>query len=554
MKLKTLTLFLVSLVINSYFRSMIRHFLRFLFLLLVILANSVFGQDVLFTLNRDVNTRIEPFLNSTKASFHSSIKPFITTELKREMNLDSVFNPIHSNSKFYKTWVGRKLSSEHFLYVDTDDIKLSVDPIFNFQIGKERNNLNSLFVNTKGVLVQGSVHDKFYFYSGFHENQARYATYIDSTVRLFNVVPGQGIVKYLTKHEFDFSQSIGGIGYILDKHFDFLLAQDKNFIGDGYRSLLLSDNSYSYPFLKINMTFWKFRYTVIYAVFRDLQQNIDPNIGFYKKYNTTHNLDLNIGKKNKISVSIFETVMWKPAASRGYELAYLNPILFIRPVENSLGSPDNVLLGSNIKWKINKLNTIYSQIMLDEFLLNEVKSGNGWWGNKQGIQFGFKSASIFGIKNLNIQSEVNAVRPYTYSHRTSEQSYSHYNQALAHPLGSNFLESISFINYRYKNWFGEMKVQYAQMGRDTGGFNLGNNIFQSYDTRNSEYGHYFFDGLKTTLTTIDLRLNYLVNPKTNLVIEAGATMRNFKNSIQNDRSIVVYFGIRTSLENYYFDY
>ena len=533
---------------------MIRPFIRLQFLLLISLANSAFGQDILFTLNRDVNTRIEPFLNSTKASFHSSIKPFITTDLKREMNLDSVFSPIHPNSKFYKTWVGRKLCSEHFLYVDTDDIKLSVDPIFNFQIGKEKNNLNTLFVNTKGVLVQGSVHDKFYFYSGFHENQARYATYIDSTVRLYNVVPGQGIVKYLPKQVFDFSQSIGGIGYILDKHFDFLLAQDKNFIGDGYRSLLLSDNSYSYPFLKINMTFWKFRYTVIYAVFRDLQQNIDPNIGFYKKYNTTHNLDLNIGKKNKISVSIFETVMWKPAASRGYELAYLNPVLFIRPVENSLGSPDNVLLGSNIKWKINKLNTIYSQIMLDEFLLNEVKSGNGWWGNKQGIQFGFKSATIFGVKNLNIQSEVNVVRPYTYSHRTSEQSYSHYNQALAHPLGSNFVESISFINYRYKNWFGEMKVQYAQMGRDTGGFNLGNNIFQSYDTRNSEYGHYFFDGLKSTLTTIDLRLNYLINPKTNLVIEAGVTTRNFKNSIQDDRSTVFYFGIRTSLENYYFDY
>ena len=554
MKLKTLILFLVSLVINSYFRRMIRPFIRLQFLFLFALANSAFGQDILFTLNRDVNTRIEPFLNSTKASFHSSIKPFITTDLKREMNLDSVFSPIHPNSKFYKTWVGRKLCSEHFLYVDTDDIKLSVDPIFNFQIGKEKNNLNTLFVNTKGVLVQGSVHDKFYFYSGFHENQARYATYIDSTVRLYNVVPGQGIVKYLPKQVFDFSQSIGGIGYILDKHFDFLLAQDKNFIGDGYRSLLLSDNSYSYPFLKINMTFWKFRYTVIYAVFRDLQQNIDPNIGFYKKYNTTHNLDLNIGKKNKISVSIFETVMWKPAASRGYELAYLNPVLFIRPVENSLGSPDNVLLGSNIKWKINKLNTIYSQIMLDEFLLNEVKSGNGWWGNKQGIQFGFKSATIFGVKNLNIQSEVNVVRPYTYSHRTSEQSYSHYNQALAHPLGSNFVESISFINYRYKNWFGEMKVQYAQMGRDTGGFNLGNNIFQSYDTRNSEYGHYFFDGLKSTLTTIDLRLNYLINPKTNLVIEAGMTMRNFKNSIQNDLSTVFYFGIRTSLENYYFDY
>ena len=87
------------------------------------------------------------------------------------------------------------------------------------------------------------------------------------------------------------------------------------------------------------------------------------------------NLDLNIGKKNKLTVSIFETVMWAPSASRGYELAYLNPVLFIRPVENSLGSPDNVLLGSNVRWKINQQNTLYGQVMLDELLLDEVRAG-----------------------------------------------------------------------------------------------------------------------------------------------------------------------------------
>ena len=527
---------------------------KFILFLFVSFTLAVHGQESLFPLNRDVNTRIGSFLNADTSGFHTSVQPVLFSDLKNIMPVDSIFQPIVKDGKFSKTWVGRKLLKEHLLFVDEDDIVLSVDPVFNLQFGREKENTGNYFVNTRGVLVQANVKDKFYFYTGFHENQARYVSYIDSAVRATNVVPGQGIVKYNPEKVFDFSQSIGGIGYKLNKHFDFLLAQDKNFIGDGYRSLLLSDNSYSYPFLRVNMTFWKFKYTAIYAVFRDLQDIPDPNVGYLKKYSTTHNLDLNIGKKNKLTVSIFETVMWAPAASRGYELAYLNPVLFIRPVENSLGSPDNVLLASNVRWKINHSNTVYGQLMLDELLLDEVRSGKGWWGNKQGFQLGYKSHNVFRVKNLNVQTEFNLVRPFTYSHRTSAQNYSHYNQALAHPLGANFVESISFINYRYKNVFAELKLQIAKMGKDTGNVNYGNNIFESYETRNSEYGNYLFSGLESDLKSVELRVNYLVNPKTNFVVEAGINMRNFTNVIQNDRSTYFYFGIRTSLENYYFDF
>ena len=59
---------------------------------------------------------------------------------------------------------------------------------------------------------------------------------------------------------------------------------------------------------------------------------------------------------------------------------------------------------------------------------------------------------------------------------------------------------------------------------------------------------------KSDLNTVDLRVNYLVNPKYNFVIEAGVIMRNFENVQQNDRSSFFYFGMRTSLENYYFDF
>jgi hypothetical protein len=302
------------------------------------------------------------------------------------------------------------------------------------------------------------------------------------------------------------------------------------------------------------MNFWKFKYTVIYSVMQDMYTPHDPDIGYFKKYNTTHQLDLNIGRKNKLTASIFETTMWKPAASRGYELNYLNPVIFIRPVENSLDSPDNVMLGLNLKWRITPSHTFYGQFLMDEFIIDEVRAGRGWWGNKQGAQAGIKSADLFRIRNLNFQTEINFARPYTYQHRSNQQNYTHANQPLAHPLGANFLESVTFLNYRWRNFFGEVKFQYAKFAQDTGGINFGNDIFKDYLDHGPEYGHYLFDGLECKVKSVTLRLDYLVNPKTNFNIEAGIMIRKFSNVFVTDDTQLIYFGIRTALENYYFDF
>ncbi len=526
----------------------------FFILFSFLFIQSAVAQEYLFPLNRDLNTRIESFYEGDSLHFHSAMKPFTVTELKNILPLDSIQSPIVKDSKFNNTWVGRKLRKEHLLYVDNDDLKLSVDPVFNFQIGRDIVAKNNVYVNTKGLLIQGSVKDKFYFYTGFHENQADYVNYINAAILRDSVVPGQGKTKFIGTKGFDFSQSYGGIGYTLDRHFDFQLATDKNFIGDGYRSLLLSDNSYNYPFLKITSTFWRLKYTVIYAVMQDLKVAHDLDVGFAKKYATFHYLDVNIGKRERLSAGLFEAVIWKHDPSRGFELNYLNPVLFLRPVENSIDSPDNELLGFNMKYRINTKNIVYGQLLLDEFLLHEVLKGRGWWANKQAVQVGYKSFHLFGVKNLNVQTEFNFVRPYTYQHRTTGQNYAQYNQALAHPMGANFIESVSFINYRWRNFFMEIKHIHSQSGMDYQGSNTGNDIFLSYDTHPMDYGNFVLQGIVTTTIYNDIRLSYLLNPKTNFVVEAGVSDRNFKNSLTDLHTQFFYFGIRTSLENYYFDF
>ena len=145
-----------------------------LLILILMVSAKLYAQEYLYSLNRDMNIRIESFFNRDTSGFHSSMKPVTIAELKRIMPLDSIWQPIVGTSKFYQTWTGRKLRKEHLVFVDEDDIVLSVDPVFNFQIGRDLKTDRNVYINTKGLSVNGNVKDKFFFYTQFHENQARY--------------------------------------------------------------------------------------------------------------------------------------------------------------------------------------------------------------------------------------------------------------------------------------------------------------------------------------------------------------------------------------------
>lgn len=512
------------------------------------------AQEYLFPLNHDFNWRIAQALESDSNHFHTSMKPYHMDELRKIIPVDTLISCELSPSKFYSTWGGRKLRKEHLLEVNKDDLHLTLDPVFNFEAGKDFETNRSNFVNTRGLFIQAKMGQKFYAYTGFYENQARYVSYVNDQINNNGVVPGQGRVKFLENDVVDFNSAFGGIGFTPSKHFDFQLAQDKNFIGEGYRSLLLSDNAFSYPFIRITAKFWRIQYMVLYNMMQDLQLPYDQDEGFQRKYSTVHYFSINVGKRERLSFGLFESLIWKGDSLRGFDFSYLNPVIFLRPVENANGSPDNELLGGTIKYRISSHHVLYGQLMLDELLIDSVKAGNGWWGNKQAFQVGYKGYSLFGIKDLNLQTEFNFVRPFVYAHRSRLQNYAHYNEAIAHPLGANFVESVSFLNYRWKNVFLQVKFMYAETGLDTTGVNHGQNIFKDYDTRTSESGNYILDGVNTTIVHSGLQISYLVNPKTNFIVKAGIDNRTFSNMLKKENTQFVYFGISTALNNFYFDF
>ena len=481
----------------------------------------------------------------TTRRYHSS---------QRDYSIEPVFDIPEKDTLKKKSWLYRKLLREHLLEISEDDYSFYASILPDLLVGRSNDN-GTVWVNTRGVVVGGRIGKNLTVRSEFYENQAKFPSYLDAYGRANRIVPGQGEWKPYKDKYFDFAYSSALIDYKAGKYFDFQLGYDRNFIGDGYRSMLLSDASFNYPFLKIIANIGRVQYTTMWAQFIDMQYpKASYDNGYRKKWGVFNYLDWNVSKK--FSVGLFEAVIWQDSDStgkRGFDASYINPIVFLRPVEFSVGSPDNALLGFNLKYAPSLNSTFYGQFILDEFKFDEVTSGKGWWGNKFGGQVGFRSNNILHVPHLNVLTEVNAARPYTYSQRTTLNNYGHYNQSLAHPMGANFVEWVNIADYQYKRFFFRGQLTWARYGLDTAGLNFGKDINKSYTTRANSYDNHIGQGLKTDLLYLQGNVAYVLNPKYNLRIEGIVTLRNEKNDQWKNREAVFQIGLRSSFRQLYND-
>lgn len=520
---------------------------------------SVSAQERYLPLNRNYTLAYEASLYRTDTNAHTAFKPFLSTTVNKYTKLDSSLAPFARAGKFYSRFTGRKLFTEHFLDVQQEDYTLCLDPLFEFKGTYYSANSQELYyINTRGIQVGGTLGKGFSFYTSFYESQGYFPGYMDSLIRATRIVPGGGRIKRFYSSAFDYSIASGHISYSLPRFFNFQLGHDKVFIGDGYRSLLLSDHPFNFPFLKITTSFWKINYTNLYTVMQDMKIPIPEEESFIKKYASIHYLSINL--TNRLSVGFMEAIIWRSDSvrNRSVDVNYLNPVIFLRPVEFSLNSPDNALMGINLRYTLFRNHVLYGQLMLDEFKIKEVKAGNGWWANKQAFQIGYKTFDILNLSGFNFLTEFNYVRPYTYQHKSTLTAYSHNNTPLAHPLGANFYEWVGILNFKYRYWFAEAKSSIVKIGYDqklagNQTVNYGQNVLQSYLNHPMEYGNKTGQGVTANQVNTEIRLWYLINPKTNFIIESGIVNRRVKKETVLNSSNFYFIGIRTALTNRYFD-
>lgn len=527
--------------------------------LIIILVGCVSGlnaQSTNATLNEDYYHWIDRYeIKSGKivSGFFTSVKPYKRDAIVRYIDsLAQDAEIFKSKSDLYNfaflqndswEWSGAQTNTSarpilkqlykkksDLAYVDIPEFDLHVNPVLYVGAGMDSRRNDPIYINTRGIEIRGMIDRKVGFYTFIGENQSILPMYVQEEVDRNRVIPHEGFWKNFKDNGVDFFQARAYIDFNLSKHIYMQFGNDRTFIGNGYRSLIFSDHSTPNLFLRTNVKVWKINY--LFQLNRmAADARTQGNKRYPEKFMAFHHASFNIGKK--LNIGLFESVVFSPKDSvnnNTFDFSYLNPVIFYRAIEQQFGSSDNALLGLDFKWNAFKKVSFYGQLVLDEFVLKEIMAGNGWWANKYSIQGGIKYIDALNVSNLDLQVEVNAVRPYTYSHFSQYGSYSNYRQSLAHPLGANFNELVGIVRYQPIPKLNlTVKTIYIKTGRDRVNENWGGDILQGYENRQTDYGNRIGQGVANTILFADVTASYML--KHNLFIDGKQTIRQSKSDL-----------------------
>lgn len=488
---------------------------------------------------------------------HTSIKPYIYN------NVGSI-----TGSKEYKTsllkdkktWGGKKLWNEHLVEVRGKDYWFNLDVLLNLNGGIDNTDVKTTFDNTRILKIEGQLGSKFSYSASAFESQTGYTQFVNEYIKLnqpedaAGLIPGRGKSKGFQEAGYDYGISTGYISYAPNKFMNIQFGHGQNFIGDGYRSLFLSDVSSPSTYAKATTTVGKIQYTSMWMWLKDFNFSIDDdpslNYGHKRKYGTFHHLSWNVN--SRLNIGFFEGLITDNSGGSGaYPAEYLNPIIFYKNLEFADGEDSgNGIVGLDLKYRLGDHNIFYGQFLLDDFKATEFfKPERGYWANKNAIQLGAKFFDAFKVKGLQLQAEYNKVTAFTYSHE-QQHNYAHFGQSLAHLWGGNFWETVLIARYHKNRLGAHAKVVYGKKGFDIEGddTSYGGNIFLLATERNGDYGHEFLQGNQSTVLNIDAEVNYLMNPSNNLKLFAGVLIRNFKSD-----SPITRIGIEPQSSGYVFN-
>lgn len=501
--------------------------------------------------------RLEVKSGKLSNSFHTNLKPFERDDIgafldsfdtlsyiKLSKNDKVLFDNLQASNweflknKIYKSNDSKKplfkylfQKNSDFYQVSTDDFDVHVSPIVHYSQGSSNGGdlgaTKKMFINTRGIEIRGRINKKLGFYTMMADNQATSPVFFARYFESYPGIPYQSFVKIKDENfkelQADYFQAFGYISFKPIKSLTMTFGHDKNFIGSGIRSMILSDFSAPYLQLKSRLKIGRFEYLSILGQMTNLQvQNLgNSSTSFPPKYMAFHHLNVNITKK--LNVGVFESVFYGKR-DHGFEFNYLNPVIFYRFVEGFLGSTDNAMVGADFKLNLFKSISTYGQYVLDEYNSKEFKK-DGWWSKKYTWQLGAKYYDVFKIRNLDAQIEFNRARPYSYSHFTTSTNMVNYNMPLAHPLGANFKEVIVKTSFHP---IPNLQVSYIYMkalkGEDKDSLNYGGNLMlNNRYNRVGDYNNYIGQGLENTIRNWKIEASYMVYQ--NMFLDFGLQRR-----------------------------
>lgn len=446
-------------------------------------------------------------------------------------------------------WFNTKLFQQPgaALYYQPTDLTVILNPVLYLQTQYDSKLQSMAYINTRGMEIRGTIGKRIGFYTMLSD-EIHKANSWDRRYFLDNQVIAGG--SFLNGVEVDtngvkpFNYWIGS-GYLsiqAGKYTDIQFGHGKNFLGNGYRSLIFSDFSPEHLFLRLNTRIWKINYTNIWGQIYDFTPFTGRTFAGRHYYATTH---ASINFTKRFNLGLFQNFSFQRDSgfgSTGFDAQYLNPIIFYKPVENALNSPDNAIVGLDWKYNFRNAFSFYGQFALSEIRFSNIFDGSGWWGNQFAWQLGLKYIDVFNIANLDLQLEYNQVAPYMYTSFDTKNKWINLNQNMAHPLGANFREGVSIIRYQPTNRLSiQLRGIVSTFGNDTNGSNWGRNIGLDYNTRMREFDNFVGQGVRTTLWIGESSFSYMLFH--NLFIDLQVVYRNQTSELPQFRSETLNGGI-----------
>jgi len=396
--------------------------------------------------------------------------------------------------------------------VKNDEFSLAINPILYMFAGKEQGNANTVYLDSRGVEMRARIGKNVGIYTTLQNEIFTPFNRVKSYYDQYSVIPGEAFLKTKDTITFNYFRANGYLTVKLNKYFDVQFGHGNNVLGNGYRSFYMSSVSRPHLFARINTHIWKINYTNIYGSLYQYAPfgNGRNNAQVKRTHFATQYLNYNIIKN--VSIGFFQTVLFYRDSNfqqQGFDPEYLNPIIFMKAVENGLNSPDKAIIGADFKWNFLNHFSLYGQMVIAEFVLGNF--GTGWVNNKYAVQAGIKYIDAFGINNLDLQYEYNYARPYMYTSFDNQNSYVNWNTPGAHILGANFIENIGIIRYQPLERL-QLKASafIYKIGLDTNGSNWGQDISKTYRSPPKQYDNYAGQGVTTNVIFTDFVASYML--------------------------------------------
>lgn len=498
-------------------------------------------------LQRDFSDGLEQGASRKGSPALTGLKPVI--EARADVSAVQGYKP--DSTKYY-FWYDQKIFKDHLLEHRDGDLRLSIDPLFHFEMGVDPGDVtpyadtNRLYHNTRGFLVMGDLGKKLSFMTMFHESQLVVPQYLYWGVRRNGTLPGFGRTKTGAPTTFDVGWSQASLSYSPVAWLNLQMGHGRHFVGHGYRSVLLGGNAPAAPYLKFSIkpvarrlqyTSWlaKLQHGVAQADRLPTGQSSESLFAWMRgRFN---HLSMGFGR---VEVGLFEATIFRNIDSLGvrpFEPLELNPVLGVNTMVSGFDGGRKSLVGVDLKVGVIDDLFVYGQFATD-----------GPDAGRQAWQAGLRWFNA-GVRGLHVQLEHNVAAPFTYMADPVQLAYMHSGQPLAHPMGSNFTESVASVEHTLLERLRlRAKVSLATYAID------------SLDRRmDGDLDRVLLDGQQGDLVDRDLFLldvsaSYLFNPKTNLRAMAGVMRRDQPGTADGMQSTYVYIGLGTGLFDRYFDH